>query len=58
MQFEGVHHVGFLTEDLNRSLDFYEGVLGLKTNPERPDDKLPYGGDERACRECCTVGPA
>mmetsp|Transcript_18475 Transcript_18475/g.55735 ORF Transcript_18475/g.55735 Transcript_18475/m.55735 type:complete len:188 (+) Transcript_18475:119-682(+) len=44
VQFEGVHHVGFLTEDLNRSLDFYEGVLGLKTNPERPDDKLPYGG--------------
>ena len=45
--FTGVHHVGFLTEDLQRSLDFYEGVLGLKTNPERPDERLPYGGDAR-----------
>lgn len=42
--FEGVHHVGFITADLGRSLEFYEGILGLDTNPDRPNDKLPYGG--------------
>ena len=26
--FRGVHHVGLLVEDLNRSLDFYCGTLG------------------------------
>jgi len=29
---------------LDRSLDFYCGVLGLEVNPDRPDGKLPYGG--------------
>ena len=23
---------------------FYQGVLGLELNPERPDDRLPYNG--------------
>ena len=45
VEIEGVHHVGFLTEDLQQSLAFYEGVLGLKTNPDRPDERLPYGGE-------------
>ena len=29
--FRGVHHVGLLVEDLNRSLDFYCGTLGACT---------------------------
>ena len=40
----GLHHVGLLCEDLERSLGFYQGVLGLELNPDRPDDKLPYRG--------------
>jgi glyoxylase I family protein len=26
------------------SLAFYNGLLGLPVNPERPHDKLPYDG--------------
>ncbi|KAG0581539.1 hypothetical protein KC19_4G259600 [Ceratodon purpureus] len=44
IEFTGVHHVGFLCESVERSLKFYCGLLGLKINPERPDDKLPFGG--------------
>lgn len=40
----GMHHVGLLCEDLERSLAFYQDVLGLELNPDRPDDKLPYRG--------------
>ena len=29
-------HATFLTSDLERSRSFYEGVLGLKSNPNRP----------------------
>ncbi|TKY54460.1 YwkD protein [Spatholobus suberectus] len=39
-----LHHVGILCESLERSLDFYENVLGLKINEARPHDKLPYRG--------------
>lgn len=39
-----VHHVGILCENLERSLDFYQNVLGLKINEARPHDKLPYRG--------------
>ncbi|KAK2412441.1 hypothetical protein P8452_72809 [Trifolium repens] len=39
-----VHHVGVLCENLERSLDFYQNVLGLKINEARPHDKLPYRG--------------
>jgi len=42
--FTGVHHVALLCEDLDRSLAFYEGVLGLEINPDRPHSKLPYRG--------------
>lgn len=42
--YHGMHHVGLLCEDLEKSLDFYIGVLGLEVNPDRPDDKLPYRG--------------
>lgn len=40
----GMHHVGLLCENLERSLAFYRDVLGLEMNPDRPDDKLPYRG--------------
>ncbi|KAL4857574.1 5'-3' exoribonuclease 2 [Chlorella vulgaris] len=42
--FHGVHHVALLCKSLERSLDFYCGVLGLEVNPDRPHDKLPYAG--------------
>ena len=33
----GILHATFLTADLPRSRTFYEGVLGLRPNPNRPD---------------------
>lgn len=42
--FHGVHHIGVLCESLERSLEFYEKILGLKINRDRPDNKLPYRG--------------
>jgi glyoxylase I family protein len=42
--WRGVHHVGILVQDLDKSRQFYEDVLGLQLNPERPDDRLPYDG--------------
>jgi glyoxylase I family protein len=44
IEFMGVHHVGLLCENLDKSLEFYCGLLGLEINHTRPDDKLPYGG--------------
>jgi len=32
----GIHHATFLSSDLARSRAFYEGVLRLRANPERP----------------------
>ncbi|XP_011093764.1 uncharacterized protein LOC105173640 [Sesamum indicum] len=40
----GVHHVGILCENLERSLHFYQNILGLPINEARPHDKLPYRG--------------
>ncbi|KNA03326.1 hypothetical protein SOVF_210290 [Spinacia oleracea] len=40
----GMHHVGVLCENLERSLDFYQNILGLEINEARPHDKLPYRG--------------
>lgn len=42
--FKGVHHVAVICADLERSMHFYQGVLGLEVNPDRPHDKLPYRG--------------
>ncbi|PKU77606.1 uncharacterized protein LOC110094792 [Dendrobium catenatum] len=39
-----IHHVGILCENLEKSLDFYQSLLGLKINEARPHDKLPYRG--------------
>lgn len=38
----GILHATFLTSDLNRSRAFYEGVLGLKPDTQRP--AMSYGG--------------
>ena len=35
-------HASLLVEDINRSLDFYCGLLGLESDPARPD--LGYPG--------------
>ncbi|KAH9622770.1 hypothetical protein KSS87_008355 [Heliosperma pusillum] len=40
----GMHHVGILCENLERSLEFYQNLLGLEINEARPHDKLPYRG--------------
>ncbi|XVF48960.1 hypothetical protein PTKIN_Ptkin03bG0230000 [Pterospermum kingtungense] len=40
----GVHHVGILCENLEKSLEFYQNILGLEINEARPHDKLPYRG--------------
>ncbi|HLY96286.1 MAG TPA: VOC family protein [Sideroxyarcus sp.] len=34
--FAGIHHATFLTGDLARARAFYEGVLGLRPDPQRP----------------------
>ncbi|KAG2482585.1 hypothetical protein HYH03_018469 [Edaphochlamys debaryana] len=44
VEVKGLHHVALLCENLERSLAFYQGVLGLDINPERPHHKLPYRG--------------
>ncbi|KAG9152354.1 hypothetical protein Leryth_016732 [Lithospermum erythrorhizon] len=40
----GLHHVGVLCENLERSLEFYQKIIGLEINEARPHDKLPYRG--------------
>lgn len=42
--FKGVHHVGLICANLERSMEFYVGLLDLKLNSGRPDSKLPYRG--------------
>ncbi|KAH7366108.1 hypothetical protein KP509_18G063700 [Ceratopteris richardii] len=42
--FIGIHHVGVLCENLERSLEFYCGLLGLETCNLRPNDRLRYRG--------------
>jgi len=36
--------VALIISNLEKSLDFYCGVLGLTVNEDRPHDKLPYRG--------------
>jgi glyoxylase I family protein len=38
----GILHASLLTSDLDRSRAFYEGVLGLRPNPSRP--QMSYDG--------------
>ena len=43
--YMGMHHVAIICQNLERSMHFYQDVLGLEINPERPHDKLPYRGE-------------
>jgi len=45
LKYHGVHHVALLVSNLERSLEFYQGILGLEINPDRPHNKLPYRGE-------------
>ncbi|WP_373506615.1 VOC family protein [Thiocapsa sp.] len=36
-----IHHVSLIVADTARALDFYQGILGLKLAPERPDLSFP-----------------
>ncbi len=37
----GIHHVSFVVADVQRSLQFYRDILGLNTDPQRPDIGYP-----------------
>lgn len=34
---KGIHHVSILTSDVNRSIQFYTGILDLELSDKRPD---------------------
>jgi glyoxylase I family protein len=36
-----IHHVSLIVADTARALDFYQGILGLELDPERPDLAFP-----------------
>eukprot|EP00898_Chlorokybus_atmophyticus_P008550 jgi/Chlat1/8697/Chrsp88S00668 len=42
--YDGLHHTGIICENLEKSLEFYCGVLGMSINTARPDDRLYYRG--------------
>ena len=39
-----IHHVAIIVESLERTLAFYEDVLGFTRDESRPNDKLPFRG--------------
>ncbi|MBY6035109.1 VOC family protein [Fictibacillus nanhaiensis] len=39
--YKGIHHVSLLVTDLEKSSDFYEGILGFKQNKKRPQFDFP-----------------
>jgi glyoxylase I family protein len=41
MKLIAIHHVSLIVQDTQRSLAFYEGVLGLQRSPDRPDMDFP-----------------
>ncbi len=41
MKFIAIHHVSLIVRDTQRSLGFYEGVLGLRSSPDRPNMAFP-----------------
>jgi len=41
MKFISIHHVSLIVHDTQRSLAFYEGVLGLQSSHDRPDMAFP-----------------
>lgn len=42
MNIVDIHHCTMIVADINKALEFYHDVLGLKVNPDRPD--LGYPG--------------
>ena len=38
---QAIHHVSLLVDDLPRALGFYQQVLGLVIDPQRPDTEYP-----------------
>ena len=40
INFHGVHHVGVLVQDLDRSLEFYCGILGEAQDSHVPQDRV------------------
>lgn len=42
--YHGVHHVALICHNLETAMQFYQGVLGLSINPDRPHHRLPYRG--------------
>ncbi|BAM81814.1 hypothetical protein, conserved [Cyanidioschyzon merolae strain 10D] len=42
--YGGIQHAGIIVSDLNRSLDFYVGVLGMEDDSHLRNPKLPFGG--------------
>lgn len=36
MTIQGIHHASVLVKDLERARTFYEHILGLRVNPDRP----------------------
>ncbi|MET0027219.1 MAG: VOC family protein [Candidatus Thiodiazotropha sp.] len=36
-----LHHVSLIVADTRRALDFYQGILGLEVDPQRPDLGFP-----------------
>ena len=41
MDILGIHHVSLIVADTQRSLDFYQGVLGMPVAENRPDLSFP-----------------
>ena len=39
-----IHHVAIIVKNLERTLAFYEDVLGFTRDESRPNDKLPFRG--------------
>ena len=39
-----IHHVAIIVKSLERTLAFYEDVLGFTRDETRPNDKLPFRG--------------
>lgn len=42
MELIAIHHVSLVVADTDRALEFYQGLLGLAVDPQRPD--LGYPG--------------
>ncbi len=61
MAITGIHHTGLIVDDLDRSIDFYHGVLGFpfqsEPSPWFSGDDLArgVGVPEARLRQCCLL---